>query len=139
MLTPGPNGPVRPMTRAAESGTEVWAVARLKPHEGKLEEFKRAAAKCREATRTRDTGTLRYEIHLSADESECVFIEGYRDVDALLEHNANIGALLPAMLSTGSVSAELFGHFSDEFKTRWQGDPVQFFAPLEAARSSAGA
>ncbi|MFR9727781.1 putative quinol monooxygenase [Saccharopolyspora sp. MS10] len=114
------------MTGATESGGEVWAVARVKLHEGKLEDFKRAAARCQERTRAEDTGTLRYEIYLNADESECVLIEGYRDVDALIEHNANLGDLLPAMLGTGSVSAELLGHFSDEFKQRWQGEPVRF-------------
>ncbi|GAB3444216.1 putative quinol monooxygenase [Actinophytocola sediminis] len=115
---------------AAGREAEVWAVARLRLHEDKLDEFTRAAAKCLERVSTADTGTLRYEIHLSADESECVFIEGYRDVNALAEHNANLADLLPTMLGTGSLSAELFGRFSDEFKKSWAHEPVRFFAPL---------
>lgn len=37
--------------------TEVSAIARLKIHEGKLEEFKRLAALCTHSVRTKDSGT----------------------------------------------------------------------------------
>jgi len=37
---------------------ELQCVARLKIHDGKLDEFKRLAAKCAELVRTKDTGTL---------------------------------------------------------------------------------
>ena len=40
---------------------ELQSIARLKIHPGKLEEFKRLAAKCMESVRTRDTGTLQYD------------------------------------------------------------------------------
>ncbi len=38
--------------------SELHAIARLKIHHGKLEEFKRLAVKCMESVRTRDSGTL---------------------------------------------------------------------------------
>jgi hypothetical protein len=41
--------------------SELQCVARLKIHDGKLDEFKRLAAKCAELVRTKDTGTLQYE------------------------------------------------------------------------------
>ncbi|MBZ6084813.1 putative quinol monooxygenase [Streptomyces olivaceus] len=124
-------GPARsPGGTAAARGAEIWAVARLSLRDGQLENFTRAAANCQERVSSTDTGTLRYEIHLSDDASEAVFVEGYRDVDALAEHNANLADLLPAMLGTGSLTAELFGHFSDEFRVSWAGESVRFFAPL---------
>jgi hypothetical protein len=37
--------------------------------EGKLEEFKRLAAQCLEIVRTKDTGTLQYDIYFNDDQS----------------------------------------------------------------------
>jgi quinol monooxygenase YgiN len=37
---------------------ELQSVARLKIQDGKLDEFKRLAAKCAELVRTKETGTL---------------------------------------------------------------------------------
>ena len=71
--------------------SELHAIARLKIHHGKLEEFKRLAVKCMESVRTRDSGTLQYDWFFSDDHSECVVHERYRDSAALLEHGANLG------------------------------------------------
>ena len=71
--------------------SELRAIARLKIHHGKLEEFKRLAVKCMESVRTRDSGTLQYDWFFSDDHSECVVHERYRDSAALLEHGANLG------------------------------------------------
>src|SRR5438552_8168577 len=59
--------------------SELHAIARLKIHHGKLEEFKRLAVKCMESVRTRDSGTLQYDWFFSDDHSECVVRERYRD------------------------------------------------------------
>jgi quinol monooxygenase YgiN len=64
---------------------ELQSVARLKIHDGKLDEFKRLAAKCAELVRTKDTGTLQYEQYINSDNTECLVIERYRDSQALLE------------------------------------------------------
>src|SRR2546426_2823045 len=63
--------------------SELHAIARLKIHHGKLEEFKRLAVKCMESVRTRDFGTLQYDWFFSDDHSECVVHERYRDSAAL--------------------------------------------------------
>jgi hypothetical protein len=48
---------------------ELLGIARFKFHEeGKLKEFKRLSAHCTEIVRTKDTGTLQYEIYLNDDE-----------------------------------------------------------------------
>jgi quinol monooxygenase YgiN len=41
--------------------TVVSAIARLKIHDGKLEEFKGLAALCVNSVRTKDSGTLQYD------------------------------------------------------------------------------
>jgi hypothetical protein len=60
-----------------------------------------------EIVRTKDTGTLQYEIYFNDDQSECIVLERYRDSEALIEHLANLGDLGAAILATGPVSGEL--------------------------------
>lgn len=111
---------------------ELKGIARLKVHDGKLEEFKRLSAECIEIMRATDSGTLQYEIYVSDDQSECVFIERFSDAEALLEHNKNLGDLLEAMLATGTVSAELFGTPNDELRAKFAGSPVRFYTLLRS-------
>ncbi len=73
--------------------SELHAIARLKIHHGKLEEFKRLAVKGMESVRTRDSGTLQYDWFFSDDHSECVVHERYRDSAALLEQWARISEI----------------------------------------------
>lgn len=107
--------------------TELKGIARLRIHDGKLQEFKRLSSECIEIMRAKDSGTLQYEIYFNDDESECVFLERFSDSDALIEHNDNLGVLLEAMLATGAVSAELFGAPSDELRTKFADGPVSFY------------
>ncbi|WP_051793104.1 putative quinol monooxygenase [Amycolatopsis jejuensis] len=109
------------------TANELRGIARLRFHEGRLEDFRRLAKECIDIMRVKDTGTLQYEIYLSDDESECVFIEHFRDSDALLEHNENVGEVLQAMLATGTVTAELFGTPSDRLKAVFADAPVRFY------------
>jgi quinol monooxygenase YgiN len=105
-------------------------VGRLKLHEGKLEEFKRLAAQVVETARTLDTGTLQYDIFLSDDESECIIIERYRDSDALLEHAAHVGELMPQIFATGSGTSEMLGEPSAEIRAQIAGGAVRLFTPF---------
>ena len=73
--------------------SELLGIARFKFHEGKLEEYKRLSAQAMEIVRTKDTGTLRYDIYFNDDQSECMVVERYRDSEALIEHLANPGDL----------------------------------------------
>jgi quinol monooxygenase YgiN len=70
--------------------SELQGIARFKFHEGKLEEFKRLSAQCMEIVRTKDTGTLQYDIYFNDDQSECIVLERYRDSEALIEHAAHL-------------------------------------------------
>jgi hypothetical protein len=107
-------------------------MARLTFHQGRLEDFKRVAEKVLENVRNKDSGTLQYDIFFSDDQSECIFLERYRDIDAMLEHNDHLGELLGEMLGTGSVSAELFVQPTDDIRAKFAGLPIRFFTPFLA-------
>jgi hypothetical protein len=52
----------------AGPGTELLAIARFTFHPGKLDEYKRLAAQCMEIVRTKDTGTLQYDIFFNDEQ-----------------------------------------------------------------------
>ena len=56
-LTPG--------SLEARAASELQGIARFMIHEGKLEEFRRVSAQCIEIVRTKDIGTLQYEIYFT--------------------------------------------------------------------------
>ena len=109
---------------------ELQSIVRFKFHEGKLEEFKRLSAVCMEIVRTKDAGTLQYDTFFNEDESECIVLERFRDLDALLQHGANIGdELMAAIVATGECFGELLGPVSAELQANLAGGPVQVFLP----------
>ena len=112
--------------------SELQGIARFKIHEGKLEEFKRLSAQCMGIVRTKDTGTLQYEIYFNDDQSECIVLERYRDSEALIEHAAHIGDLMEAIVATGSVSGELLGEPSAELRAKMADSEVRLFTPFQS-------
>ena len=86
---------------------EIQGIGRLKIHHGKLAEFKRVASQCMQVARTKDTGTLQYELYFNEDQTECIVLERYRDVQALLEHANHVGGLMDALLKTCTVSSDV--------------------------------
>jgi quinol monooxygenase YgiN len=114
----------------ARAVSELQGIARFKIHEGKLEEFKRLSAQCMEIVRTKDTGTLRYDIYFNDDQSECIVHERYRDSEALIEHTAHLGDIMEAILATGSVSGELLGEPSAELRAKMADSEVRLFTPF---------
>jgi quinol monooxygenase YgiN len=88
---------------------EIKGIARAKIHPGKLDEYKRLCAEAMEIVRTKDTGTLQYEIFFNEDESEAIVFERYRDADAAIEHFANISHLMEPLMATATVTGEVLG------------------------------
>ena len=82
-----------------------------------------------EIVRTKDTGTLQYEIFFNADESEAVVFERYRDADAALEHFANISHLMEPIMGTGTVTGEVLGTPNAEMRRNLTGDQPKLFTP----------
>jgi quinol monooxygenase YgiN len=116
----------------AQAANELQGIARFKIHEGKLEEFKRLSAQCMEIVRTKDTGTLQYEIYFNDDQSECMVLERYRDSEALIEHAAHIGDLMEAIVATGSISGELLGKPNAELRAKMADTEVRLFTPFQS-------
>lgn len=111
--------------------SELVGIARFTFHEGKVEDFKRLSAQCMEIVRTKDTGTLQYDIFLTPDESAAIVIERYRDSEALVKHLANIGEdLMGDISATGSVYGETLGEPSAELRANMESGPVRLFTPF---------
>jgi quinol monooxygenase YgiN len=125
-ITPSEVGQQR---KSLEAGavSELRGIARFKFHEGKLEEFKRLAAQCMEIVRTKDTGTLQYDIYFNDDQSECIVHERYRDSEALIEHAAHLGDIMEAIVATASVSSALLGEPSAELRAKMADSEVRLF------------
>lgn len=95
---------------------EIQVTARLKIHDGKLEEFKVVAAAALETVREKDTGARQYDWFLSADQSECVVRERYVNSQAVLDHLAIVGDQLGALVGLSDLSLELYGDVSPELR-----------------------
>jgi quinol monooxygenase YgiN len=108
---------------------EIKGIARVKFHPGKTEEWKRLTEQAMEIVRTKDTGTLQYEIFFNADESEAIVFERYRDADSALEHFANIGHLMAPLMQTATVTGELLGAPNAEMRRNLTGDQPKLFEP----------
>jgi len=105
--------------------SELLGIARFKFHKGKREEYLRLSDQAMDIVRTKDSGTLQYDIYFNGDRSECMVIERYRDSEAAIEHAANLGALFPAVLATVSVvHGELLGEPSAELRAKLAGSDV---------------
>src|SRR6476660_5355531 len=98
-------------------------------HAGKLEEFKRLSTRLMEVVRTKDTGTLQFEIYFNDDQSECIVLERYKDLEALMEHGANVGELANAIFATGAATSACLGEPSAELGAQLAGSGVQLFTP----------
>jgi len=48
----------------------LWGIARFTFHEGKVDDFTCLSEQCMEIVRTKDNGTLQYDIYFNDDESE---------------------------------------------------------------------
>ena len=101
---------------------EIKGVARAKIRPGKLADYNRLCEEAMEIVRTKDTGTLQYEIFFNADETEAIVYERYRDADAAIEHFGHISHLMEPLMATAEVTGELLANPSPKF-TLGEGGP----------------
>ncbi|HKW47539.1 MAG TPA: antibiotic biosynthesis monooxygenase family protein [Gemmatimonadaceae bacterium] len=111
---------------------EIKGIARVKFQPGKVEEWKRLTEEAMEIVRTKDRGTLQYEIFLNADETEAIVFERYRNADAALEHFSNISHLMAPIMATASVTGELLGTPNAEMKRQLGRGEPKLFTPWMA-------
>ena len=117
---------------------EIKGIARVKFRPGKVEEWKRLTEQAMEIVRTKDRGTLQYEIFFNADESEAIVFERYRDADAALEHFANIGHLMAPLMATASVMGEVLGTPNAKMKEALGSGEPKLFTPWMALQDRKG-
>ena len=108
---------------------EIKGIARVTFLPGKVEEWKRLTEEAMHIVRTKDTGTLQYEIFFNADESEAIVFERYRDRAAALEHFANIGHLMAPLMETATITGELLGTPNDQIRGNLTGDQPKLYEP----------
>jgi quinol monooxygenase YgiN len=108
---------------------EIKGIARVKFHPGKVEEWKRLSAEAMEIVRTKDSGTIQYEIFFNEDESEAVVFERYRDADAAIEHFANISHLMEPIMATATVTGEVLGTPNAEIRKNLSKGGPKLFTP----------
>lgn len=111
--------------------TVIQGIGRLKIRDGKLEEFKRVASQFMQVARAKDAGTLQYELYFNEDQTECIVLERYRDVQSLLEHQHNVGEYMDSLLKTCTGSSEVCGTATPELLKALNGSPVRLFTPYQ--------
>ena len=112
---------------------EIKGIARVKFHPGKLDEWKRLTEQAMEIVRTRDPGTLQYEVFFNDDESEAIVFERYRDADSALEHFANIGHLMEPLMAAATVTGEVLGTPNETMRAQLGDGEPKLFTPWMAA------
>ena len=118
---------------------ELIGIARFRFHEGRVAEYKRLSEQAMAIVRSKEPGTLQYDIFFNADETAAVVIERFRDSDALIEHGRNMADISARVLTTGTVEGELLGNVSPEIEANIAaGDQPKLYAPwlsMERPRS----
>ena len=79
-----------------------------------------------------DSGTLQYDWFFSDDHSESVVHERYGDSAALLEHGANLGDTMAALLHPCSISGEIYWTPSPELMKALEGCDVRIYSPYQS-------
>jgi len=110
----------------------IQLTARGAIHEGKLEEFKGLAAQCMRSVRERDSGTLQYDWFFNDTHTECVVRETYKDSAAVLEHIANLGVTLGAILGVCDWTFEVYGAPSAELVKAAAGLAPKIYSPFQS-------
>ena len=110
--------------------SELQGIARFKFDEGKLEEFKRLSAQCMQIVRTKDTGTLQYEIYFNDDQSECIVLERYKNSEALIQHAANAGVSWRRSWPRAPSPAN--SPVSADLQAQLASGPVRLFTPVQS-------
>ena len=111
---------------------EIKGIARVKFHPGKVEEWKRLTKQAMEVVRTKDRGTLQYEIFFNEDESEAIVFERYRDADAAIENFSYISHLMAPIMATASVTGEVLGTPNATMKKQLGKGEPKLFTPWMA-------
>jgi quinol monooxygenase YgiN len=119
-----------------ENVSELLGIARFRFREGRRDEYLRLSDRALEIVQATEPGTLQYDLFLNADQSECMFIERYRDSQAAMDHATNLGDLFGPVLATVEVvHGELLGEPNAELRAKLAGSDVPaLFTPYRSMR-----
>ncbi len=112
---------------------ELQVTASCKIHDGKLDAFKLVAQECLKSVREKDDGTLQYDWFFNEDQTECVVRERYRDSAAVMQHIANLGETMGALLETCDLSLNVFGEPSQELIDATTALPTRIYSFFQGA------
>jgi quinol monooxygenase YgiN len=105
--------------------TELLGIARFRFKEGRREDWLRLSDEAMDLVAANEPDTLQYDIFLTADRSEAMVVERYRDSAAAMFHAENTGHLWPDVFDTVElVHGELLGELSEELQERMAGASV---------------
>ena len=107
---------------------ELQVTAHCTIHDGKLDAFTLAAQECLKSVREKDGGTLQYDWFFNEEHTECVVRERYRDSEAVMQHIANLGDTMGALLETCDLSIEVFGDPTPELVEGTKALPTQVYS-----------
>jgi quinol monooxygenase YgiN len=105
----------------------LQVTARIKIHDGKLNEFKELAAQCCAAVKQNEPGALQYDWFFNEDETECVVRERYADSHAVFAHLGNVGELLGKIQQIGDMTIEVYGNPSPELRAATAGMNLRIY------------
>jgi quinol monooxygenase YgiN len=108
---------------------KIYTYAKFVIHTGKAEEFRRLATECFDTVQRTEPGTLFYEWFLNAAETECVAIDCYTGIDAMMEHVRHIGPLMRQLMTISDRYLEIYGFDpSETLGGRGTARPSEFYA-----------
>ena len=114
---------------------KMFTYAKFVIHPGKTEEFKALARQCVDIVRAQEPGTLFYEWFLNDAETECVAIDGYADLDAVMLHVQHIAPLMRQIMAVSDRYLEMYGADPTErFGGRTTSRPSEFYGPRFAGK-----
>lgn len=93
----------------SDASGKIYSYAKFVVHPGKLEEFKSLARECSRIVNEQEPGTLFYEWFMNGDETECVALDCYADMNALLEHIKHIAPLMRSLMTISDRYLEIYG------------------------------
>jgi len=112
-----------------ENNNKLEISAIMKIPKGKLEEFKELAAESIRLSKERDTGTLKYDIYISSDETECEVREEYKNSEAVIEHMVNLSETLEnAFIDFPIVHVNIYGDPSPELLEAVKGIDIRVYS-----------
>ncbi len=112
-----------------ENNNKLEISAVMKIPKGKLEEFKEHAAESIRLSKERDTGTLKYDIYISSDETECEIREEYKNSEAVLEHMVNLSEVQEnAFIDFPVDHVNVYGNPSPELLEAAKGFDVRVYS-----------